>query len=113
MRPCSKSNSMDGMATCTTGRLGATVLESIFHYSPRITLGVIGAGILSLTLLLTRHVEMDAEVVYVLLLVLAEAGQLVLRWILELQYVPTFRQRSIYSGGLRPTVQHTVERVGG
>jgi len=54
------------------------------HYSPRITLGVIGASILSLPLLLTRHVEMDGEVVYVLLLVLAEAGQLVLQWILEL-----------------------------
>lgn len=54
------------------------------HYSPRTTFGLLAAGALCLPLLFVTHVNLDAEMVCLLLLILTEAGQLVLRWLLEL-----------------------------
>ena len=61
---------------------GGTMVN--IHYSPRTTLGLLAAGALCLPLLYAPHVNLDAEIVCLLLLILTEAGQLVLRWLLEL-----------------------------
>ncbi|KAE9378363.1 hypothetical protein N431DRAFT_176519 [Stipitochalara longipes BDJ] len=61
---------------------GSTMVN--IHYSPRTTLGLLAAGALCLPLLLAPHVNLDAEIVCLLLFIFTEAGQLVLRWLLEL-----------------------------
>ena len=61
---------------------GSTMVN--IHYSPRTTFGLLAAGALCLPLLLAPQVNLDADIVCLLLLIFTEAGQLVLRWLLEL-----------------------------
>jgi hypothetical protein len=68
------------------------------HYSPRITLGVIGAGILGLPLLLTRQSKWTLRSATCCYFFWLKLGSSCCDGFLS--YVPTFQQRSIYSGGL-------------